>query len=311
MEDVKWLEVTLDTTEAELDALCARLTGNGVTGLAIEDEEDFKTFLEQNRQYWDYVDDGLLARMKGVCRVKFYITDDADGRKQLEGWLAGIDQPYSLASLGDNDWAHSWQKYYKPMPEGERLYIVPEWERGEPGPAGKAPLYLNPGLTFGTGSHASTQLCLMGLERYTVPGKPVLDLGCGSGILSIAALVLGASAAAAVDIDPKAVDVAYENAALNGIGQDTYTVRIGDVLGDAVLRADLGGGWQMVVANIVADVIIGLSPLVRPMLAPGGLFLCSGIIDDRAQEVADRLRENGWEILETRSAEGWFSYLCR
>lgn len=311
MEDVKWLEVTLDTTEAELDALCARLTGNGVTGLAIEDEEDFKTFLEQNRQYWDYVDDGLLARMKGVCRVKFYITDDADGRKQLEGWLAGIDQPYSPASLGDNDWAHSWQKYYKPMPVGERLYIVPEWERGEPVPAGKAPLYLNPGLTFGTGSHASTQLCLMGLEQYTVPGKPVLDLGCGSGILSIAALKLGAASAAAVDIDDKCRDVAYENAALNGIGQDTYTVRIGDVLGDAVLRADLGGGWQMVVANIVADVIIGLSPLVRPMLAPGGLFLCSGIIDDRAQEVADRLRENGWEILETRSAEGWFSYLCR
>lgn len=311
MEDVKWLEVTLDTTEAELDALCARLTGNGVTGLAIEDEEDFKTFLEQNHQYWDYVDDGLLARMKGVCRVKFYITDDADGRKQLEGWLAGIDQPYSLASLGDNDWAHSWQKYYKPMPVGERLYIVPEWERGEPVPAGKAPLYLNPGLTFGTGSHASTQLCLMGLERYTVPGKPVLDLGCGSGILSIAALKLGAASAAAVDIDDKCRGVAYENAALNGIGQDTYTVRIGDVLGDAVLRADLGGGWQMVVANIVADVIIGLSPLVRPMLAPGGLFLCSGIIDDRAQEVADRLRENGWEILETRSAEGWFSYLCR
>ena len=138
----------------------------------------------------------------------------------------------------------------------------------------------------------------------------MLDLGCGSGILSIAALKLGAASAAAVDIDDKCRDVAYENAALNGIGQDTYTVRIGDVLGDAVLRADLGGGWQMV-ANIVADVIIGLSPLVRPMLAPGGLFLCSGIIDDRAQEVADRLRENGWEILETRSAEGWFSYLCR
>ena len=311
MEDVKWLEGTLDTTEAELDALCARLTGNGVTGLAIEDEEDFKTFLEQNHQYWDYVDDGLLARMKGVCRVKFYITDDADGRKQLEGWLAGIDQPYSLASLGDNDWAHSWQKYYKPMPVGERLYIVPEWERGEPVPAGKAPLYLNPGLTFGTGSHASTQLCLMGLERYTVPGKPVLDLGCGSGILSIAALRLGAASAKAVDIDDKCLTVAYENAALNGIGKDRYTVLVGDVLSNGALRETLGGGYDVVVANIVADVIMGLAPMVRQFLKPGGLFLCSGIIDTRAGEVADALRQNGWEIETTRSGEGWYSYACR
>ena len=293
MEDVKWLEVTLDTTEAELDALCARLTGNGVTGLAIEDEEDFKTFLEQNRQYWDYVDDGLLARMKGVCRVKFYITDDADGRKQLEGWLAGIDQPYSPASLGDNDWAHSWQKYYKPMPVGERLYIVPEWERGEPVPAGKAPLYLNPGLTFGTGSHASTQLCLMGLERYTVPGKPVLDLGCGSGILSIAALRLGAEHAFACDIDEKCVEVAYENAALNDIDRSRYTVRWGDVLSDQQLKAEIGGGYDMVVANIVADVIIGLSGQVRPFLKEGGLFLCSGIIDTRAGEVEAALERVG------------------
>ena len=139
----------------------------------------------------------------------------------------------------------------------------------------------------------------------------MLDLGCGSGILSIAALKLGAAAATAVDIDDKCLDVAYENAALNGIGRDTYTVRIGDVLGDEALRTGLGGGWQMVVANIVADVIKGLAPLVRSMLAPGGWFLCSGIIDDRAEEVADCLRANGWEIVETRSAEGWFSYLCR
>ena len=311
MEDVKWLEVTLDTTEAELDALCARLTGNGVTGLAIEDEEDFKTFLEQNRQYWDYVDDGLLARMKGVCRVKFYITDDADGRKQLEGWLAGIDQPYSLASLGDNDWAHSWQKYYKPMPVGERLYIVPEWERGEPVPAGKAPLYLNPGLTFGTGSHATTRLCLTALEEAVHGGETVLDLGCGSGILSIAALRLGAASAKAVDIDDKCLTVAYENAALNGIGKDRYTVLVGDVLSNGALRETLGGGYDVVVANIVADVIIGLAPMVRHFLKPGGLFLCSGIIDTRAGEVADALRQNGWEIETTRSGEGWYSYACR
>ena len=311
MDEIKWLEVAVNTTPDRLDEVTAKLTAAGMTGLVIEDEGEFQQFLEQNRQYWDYVDQELMDRMRGVTRVKFYVTDDGAGRVQLEQYTRGLDAEYTVTPLTDNDWAYSWQKYYKPLEVGRRLYVVPEWMRDDPVPEGRSPLYLNPGLTFGTGSHASTQLCLEGVEEHTLTGRPVLDLGCGSGILSIAALKLGAASAAAVDIDDKCRDVAYENAALNGIGQDTYTVRIGDVLGDAVLRADLGGGWQMVVANIVADVIIGLSPLVRPMLAPGGLFLCSGIIDDRAQEVADRLRENGWEILETRSAEGWFSYLCR
>ena len=311
MDEIKWLEVAVNTTPDRLDEVTAKLTAAGMTGLVIEDEGEFQQFLEQNQQYWDYVDQELMDRMRGVTRVKFYVTDDGAGRVQLEQYTRGLDAEYTVTPLTDNDWAYSWQKYYKPLEVGRRLYVVPEWMRDEPVPEGRSPLYLNPGLTFGTGSHASTQLCLEGVEEHTLTGRPVLDLGCGSGILSIAALKLGAASAAAVDIDDKCRDVAYENAALNGIGQDTYTVRIGDVLGDAVLRADLGGGWQMVVANIVADVIIGLSPLVRPMLAPGGLFLCSGIIDDRAQEVADRLRENGWEILETRSAEGWFSYLCR
>ena len=175
---------------------------------------------DHTRQYWDYVDEGLMEQMRGVCRVNLYVTDDDDGKKQLARWLEGIDLPYTAASLGENDWAHSWQKYYKPVAVGERLYIVPEWEREEPVPAGKVPLYLNPGLTFGTGNHASTQVGRAGLEAYTVTGQPVLDRGCGSGILSIAALALGGSEAMAVDIDPKAVDVAYENAALNGIGRD-------------------------------------------------------------------------------------------
>ncbi|OUO40531.1 50S ribosomal protein L11 methyltransferase [Flavonifractor sp. An306] len=312
MEDIKWLEVTLDTTQEELDGLCARLTANGVTGFAIEDEEDFKSFLEQNHQYWDYVDDELLERMKGVCRVKFYVTDDADGKKQLAAWTAGIDQPYTAAPLGDNDWAHSWQKYYQPMAVGEKLYIVPEWMREDPVPAGKTPLYLNPGLTFGTGSHASTQLCLMGLEEYTVPGKPVLDLGCGSGILSIAALSLGASHAAAVDIDPKAVDVAYENAAFNGIGRDRYRVLAGNVLDDGDLVADLAKEkYALVLANIVADVIIPLSATAGAFMDEGAVFLCSGIIDTRADEVAAALEKNGLHVFKRREQKGWVSLAAR
>ena len=312
MEGLKWLEVTLDTTREKLDELCARLTANGVTGFAVEDEADFRSFLEQNRQYWDYVDDQLLERMRGVCRVKLYVTDDADGKRQLAAWTAGIDTPYTLSPLGDNDWAHSWQKYYKPMAVGEKLYIVPEWMREEPVPAGKVPLYLNPGLTFGTGSHSSTQLCLMGLEAYTVPGKPVLDLGCGSGILSIAALTLGASHAAAVDIDPKAVDVAYENAALNGIGRDRYRVLAGNVLDDEGLVADLARErYALVLANIVADVIIPLSARAGEFMDEGAVFLCSGIIDTRADEVAAALEKNGLHVFKRREQKGWVSLAAR
>ena len=311
MADTKWLEIAVNTTPDKLDEVCAKLAAAGMDGLVIEDEGEFLQFLEQNRQYWDYVDQELLDRMRGITRVKFYVTDDDEGHKQLERYTHGLGFEHTVTPLNDNDWAYSWQKYYKPLSIGQRLYVVPEWERDNPVPEGRSPLYLNPGLTFGTGSHASTQLCLEGVEAHTVPGKSVLDLGCGSGILSIAALRLGAESAFACDIDEKCVDVAYENAALNGIGKDRYTVRWGNVLTDAALRQEMGAGYDIVVANIVADVIMGLSPHVRPFLKPGGLFLCSGIIDDRAAEVLEKLKADGWDVFEQRSSEGWFSYLCK
>lgn len=318
---MKWLELKIDAAPAGLDPVSALLEDLGITGLVIDDEGDFRDFLEHNRAYWDYVDDALMQEKKGLCRITFYLEDSPDGYNTLSRVrmaLSRVKQEHpeygslllTMENMEDADWENNWKQFYKPMEIGDRLIVIPEWESAGV-PEGRVALRLNPGLTFGTGSHATTRLCLTALEKHVRGGETVLDLGCGSGILSIAALKLGASAATAVDIDDKCLDVAYENAALNGIGGDTYTVRIGDVLGDEALRAELGGGWQMVVANIVADVIKGLSPLVRPMLAEGGRFLCSGIIDDRAEEVADCLRANGWEILETHSAEGWFSYLCR
>ena len=315
-----WLELKIDTSHAGLDAVTDMLEQQGVTGVMIDDEADFQSFLENNRQYWDYVDDDLLAQKKGVSRVTFYLERNEDAY----GTVAAVRMAMSalkkehpeyapllltMADVADEDWENNWKQFYKPMEIGSRLLVVPEWE--EAADPTRVKLVLNPGLTFGTGSHATTRLCLQALDTHIHGGERVLDLGCGSGILSIAALRLGAESAFACDIDEKCVEVAYENAALNNITHDTYTVRWGDVLHDAQLRSEMGGGYDMVVANIVADVIMGLSGSVRDFLKPGGLFLCSGIIDDRAEEVLQKLKSDGWDVLEQRTSEGWYSFLCR
>ena len=315
-----WLELKIDTSHAGLDAVTDMLEQQGVTGVMIDDEADFQSFLENNRQYWDYVDDDLLAQKKGVSRVTFYLERNEDAY----GTVAAVRMAMSalkkehpeyapllltMADVADEDWENNWKQFYKPMEIGSRLLVVPEWE--EAADPTRVKLVLNPGLTFGTGSHATTRLCLTALEKHITGGQTVLDLGCGSGILSIAALLLGADRAVACDIDEKCMDVAYENAALNGVGRDRYTVRWGDVVTDQALRQELGGPYDVVVANIVADVIKALASTVRPLVKEGGIFLCSGIIDDRAEDVAQCLRDNGWTIAETRSSEGWFSYLCR
>ena len=316
---MKWLEVHIDTNHAGLDELVTFLSAQGIDGVVIDDETDFRDFLENNRQYWDYVDEDLEKKMQGRSRVTFYLEDSEDGYAQLGAVrlaLSGFRKAHpgcgtllmTLDNLQDADWENNWKQYYKPMEIGQRLIVIPEWLTAETG--GHVPLILNPGLTFGTGSHATTRLCLTALEKTVRDGDRVLDLGCGSGILSIAALKLGADFAFACDIDDKCKAVAYENAALNGIDPAVYQVEIGDVLSDKGLRSRIGGGYQVILANIVADVIIALAPAVRPLLAEDGTFICSGIIDDRAEEVAGRLKEAGLTIREIHSADGWFCYIC-
>ena len=318
---MKWLELKIDAAPAGLEPVSALLEDLGITGLVIDDEGDFQDFLEHNHAYWDYVDDQLMQEKKGLCRITFYLEDSPDGYNTLARVrmaLSRVKQEHpeygrlllTMENMEDADWENNWKQFYKPMEIGDRLIVIPEWESTGV-PEGRVALRLNPGLTFGTGSHATTRLCLTALEKHITGGETVLDLGCGSGILSIAALLLGADHAAACDIDEKCMDVAYENAALNGVGRDRYTVRWGDVVTDQALRQELGGPYDVVVANIVADVIKALASTVRPLVKEGGIFLCSGIIDDRAEEVAQCLRDNGWTIAETRSSEGWFSYLCR
>ena len=316
---MKWLELHIDTSSAGIEPVSALLGDYGVDSLMIDDEGDFRDFLENNRQYWDYVDEDLLAEKRGKCRVTFYLPEDGDGfhrLAQIRIALSALKRGHgeyaplilSMKNVADEDWENNWKAFYKPMEIGERLLVVPAWE--EAPHSTRVKLILNPGLTFGTGSHATTRLCLMSLDRLIKGGEAVLDLGCGSGILSLAALRLGAARATACDVDPACVTVANENAALNGVGSDRFTVRAGDVTADAELARAIGGGYDLVVANIVADVIIALAPRVRPLLKPGGRFLCSGIIDERATEVKRALEAAGWRVAEENSAEGWFSYLC-
>ena len=292
---MQWIEVSVPTRSDEIDDVCAQLAELGAGGMVVEDETDFQQFLEQNHQYWDYVDDALEAQFRGVSRIKFYLADDDDGRAQLAAIRAGIGRELTTTTVRDSDWENNWRQYYQPIETGERLL----------------PLRLDPGLIFGTGSHATTRMCLAALEHCAGADRTVLDLGCGSGILGIGALLLGCAHVTGCDIDPKAPEVAAANAALNGFYDDKFTVCAGDILADAGLRRRLGTGYDIVLANIVADVIKALASTVRPLVKEGGIFLCSGIIDDRAEEVAQCLRDNGWTIAEARSSEGWFSYLCR
>ena len=306
---MRWIEAAAATVSSDIDGLCTRLEALGVEGLSIEDENDFREFLENNHKYWDYVDAELNDRFTGLSRVKFYLEDNEAGRAMLERIRAAIPEKITVSYLEDQDWANAWKDYYEPLPIGKRLLIVPEWM--EPETNGRIALRLDPGIAFGTGSHPTTRMCLKALEDYAGPGKAALDLGCGSGILGIAALLLGCDSVTGCDIDPKSPDAARMNAALNGIGEEAYRVCAGDLLSDEGMRRYLGSGYPIVLANIVADVIISLSGFVRRFMAEDGVFICSGIIDDRAEEVEATLKKNGFAVLRHLNEEEWHAFVCK
>ena len=254
------------------------------------------------------MDEDLAEKFRGLSRIKFYLPDDDDGKTLLREVLAAYPDGI-VANVQDSDWENNWREFYKPIEIGEKLVVVPEWEKIPED--GRRPLILDPGLIFGTGSHATTKMCLRALETFAGEEKKVLDLGCGSGILGIGALVLGCESSTGVDIDPKAPDVAAANALLNGIGSDRFKVYAGDVISDRSLDKILGTGYHIVLANIVADVIIALAPKVRSFMAEGAVFICSGIIDGRETEVSRALTAAGFEISEHLHDEEWNAFVCR
>lgn len=308
---MQWIEVTVNTDTYSIDTLCDALQDLGVEGLVREDETELLMFFENNRKYWDYVDEELVESIRGVSRVKFYLEDSGPGKAEYLRLRAALpEEKFITRSIRNEDWENNWKEYYKPVPVGDRLLIVPEWEQVEAG--NREILRLDPGLIFGTGEHATTKMCLRLLEKYAKRGRTVLDLGCGSGILAIAALVLGADKAVGCDIDPKAPKVAVENAALNDIGADRFAVYAGDIITDERLQKKLEKRkYDIILANIVADVIISLAPSAKAYLADGGVFVCSGIIDGREDDVKTALVEAGFIIIGEYSEDCWHCFECR
>ena len=307
---MQWLEIAADAADTE--ALCAFLEEIGVSGLVIEDEKDIREFIEANREFWDEVDEDFRKAREGVSRVKFYLSDDADGRAEWERLRPLMEKAGYVPQVGrlrDEDWENNWKQYYKPIEVGKRLLIVPEWEE-TPENEGRTVLRLNPGLIFGTGAHPSTRMCLEAMETLAPNTEKVLDLGCGSGILAIAALCLGAKTALGCDIDEKAPAIAAENAELNGVSE-RLTVLAGDATSDAALRARMGKReYGIVFLNIVADVIIRLCRDVPEWIAPDGTLIVSGVIDGREAEVQSALEQAGFRVTGHRRLGDWHSFVC-
>ena len=315
-----YLEVTIQTASAGIEVVASALTAGGFDSLVVEDQAEYENFLEDNRAYWDYIDEEFQEKLQNLSRIKLYLEVDGTEEKQLhklEKLLEALKKrtkknlgtlEITSQLLPETNWEESWKDNYPPQEVGEKLVVVPCWN---PEAGDRIPVILDPGLTFGTGAHPSTQMCMEFMEELVQPGMDVIDLGSGSGILSIAALRLGAKTAIGVDIDPKAEDIARENAAYNDFGADRFDAVTGNVTEDTALMERLSKKhYDLVFVNIVADVIIGLAPVLKHFMDENTKVICSGILDIREAEVHAALECAGLVIEQTKAKEDWRSLVA-
>ena len=302
---MNWLEIIIETAPSTIETVAARLTAGGFEDLVIEDQTEFEEFLEENRSCWDYIDEDLQKQLEGLSRIKLYLEDtDTAGMEKLKKLLEKLGLTMQVQTMAETNWEESWKDNYPPQPVGESLVVLPYWLADEESDRKK--IILDPGLTFGTGAHPSTQMVMETMEETDLKDAACLDLGSGSGILSITALRLGAASAVGVDIDPKAEGIARENAGYNGFGAPEFEVLTGNVTADRPLMDRLAANrYDLLLVNIVADVIIGLSPVLPNFMDEHTLLICSGILDTRLEDVTAALKKAGLTITKVKAKEDW------
>jgi len=314
---LNWIELNIFTSTEGVDILCGTILGMGVNGFAIRDSKDFEEFLENKEVNWDYIDDDLMGLKNCETTVTVYLPENAQGLENfnaIKSELVALKSrdtenafgrlEYEISNVKEEDWANNWKQYFKPLTVGDKLLIKPSWETVSENENRKI-LEIDPASSFGTGQHNTTQLCLELIEKYLSEDDKMLDLGCGSGILSIGGILLGAKSAYAVDIEENAVKIARENALKNGIADELYTAECGNVICDEGLRNRIGGEYDFVCANIVADVLRAMTPYFMGFLKKNGKLVVSGIIDSRKDEVINGIIDAGFKLVEVREKEDW------
>ncbi len=312
-----WTDITLIISADDLTDATAIAQMVVPRGLYIE---DFSTFEEDIKFFGpvEIIDESLLAMDKSIAKIHVYISPEenpAEAISFLQERLNAADISFELdtGSVCEEDWANNWKKFFKPMNIGNKLRLIPSWEADTDkesleGKAakqnGRKSLVIDPGMAFGSGQHETTRLCMELIEKYINSGTEMLDVGTGSGILGIAGLLLGAKSAFGVDIDPLSVKIAGENAALNGL-KDRFEVICGN------LADEVKGEFDLISANIVADIIMMLLPDAKKLLKKGGIFIASGIIDTRRDEVAACMESVGLTVVEEHTDRGWCAIACR
>jgi len=319
---MEFKKINIYTSSQAVYSLTMLLSELGINGFEIHDSADFEEFLENKEMNWDYVDDDLMNLKNVKTHITLYLQENEQGAemygallgalkeikgKDEDGFYGSLD--VELGSIKEEDWANNWKQYYKPFNVGEKLIIKPTWEN-VPDSGGRKILEIDPASSFGTGQHHTTKLVMESLESVLKGGERVLDLGCGSGILSIAALLLGAEKAVMTDVFLNAVNTASANIEQNGFDKTRYEAYCGNIIDDEKLREKIGAGYDVITANIVADVIIKMSPYFRGFLKEDGTVIISGIITERLPEVTRALENERITVEKITEEEDWNAILC-